>query len=68
MSLAEISARIRAWISNHIAVNGDSSKAYVTLQEANALGVLNLRTNDDLFIIRIGCTEESINIPVDKGL
>jgi hypothetical protein len=38
----------------YIAVNGDSSKAYVTLQEANALGVLNLKTNAFERVVGLG--------------
>lgn len=38
----------------YIAVNRDGSKAYVTLQEANALGVLNLRANTFERVIGLG--------------
>jgi len=47
----------------YIAVNAAGTKAYVTLQEANAIGVLNLNTNSFSQIIGLGT--KSFNVPVN---
>jgi hypothetical protein len=44
----------------YIAVNRDGNKAYVTLQEANALGVLNLNTNSFERVIGLGVKDFSL--------
>lgn len=44
----------------YIAVNEDGTKAYVTLQEANALGVLDLTTNQFTGVIGLGAKDFSL--------
>jgi DNA-binding beta-propeller fold protein YncE len=44
----------------YIAVNKEGNKAYVTLQEANALGVLNLKTNAFERVIGLGVKDFSL--------
>lgn len=44
----------------YIAVNAAGTKAYVTLQEANAIGVLNLHTNAFSKIIGLGTKDFSV--------
>jgi DNA-binding beta-propeller fold protein YncE len=44
----------------YIAVNAAGTKAYVTLQEANAIGVLNLQTNSFEKVIGLGVKDFSL--------
>lgn len=44
----------------YIAVNHDNSFAYVTLQEANAIGVLDLKTNTFTKVIGLGAKDFSL--------
>lgn len=44
----------------YIAVNEDSTKAYVTLQEANAIGVLDLKTHAFTKVIGLGVKDFSL--------
>ena len=41
----------------YIAVNADGSKAYVTLQEANAIGILDLQTNQFTNVVGLGAKD-----------
>lgn len=43
----------------YIAVSADGSKAYVTLQEANAIGVLDLHTNSFQSVVGLGAKDFS---------
>ena len=43
----------------YIAVSADGSKAYVTLQEANAIGILNLSTNSFEKVVGLGVKDFS---------
>lgn len=44
----------------YIAVNADDTKAYVTLQEANAMAVLDLTTNEFTKVIGLGAKDFSL--------
>ena len=44
----------------YIAVNGAGTKAYVTLQEANAIGVLDLNTNSFEKVVGLGVKDFSV--------
>ena len=44
----------------YIAVNGAGTKAYVTLQEANAIGVLDLNTNTFEKVVGLGAKDFSV--------
>jgi DNA-binding beta-propeller fold protein YncE len=44
----------------YIAINSAGTKAYVTLQEANAIGVLNLNTNSFETVIGLGAKDFSL--------
>lgn len=43
----------------YIAVSADGSKAYVTLQEANAIGILDLQTNTFTSVVGLGAKDFS---------
>lgn len=43
----------------YIAVSHDGSKAYVTLQEANAVGILDLQTNQFIHVVGLGAKDFS---------
>lgn len=44
----------------YIAVSADGSKAYVTLQEANAIGILDLQTNTFTKVVGLGAKDFSL--------
>ncbi|AKR43955.1 choice-of-anchor I family protein [Methylophilus sp. TWE2] len=44
----------------YIAVSADGSKAYVTLQEANAIGILDLQTNTFTNVVGLGAKDFSL--------
>lgn len=44
----------------YIAVSADGSKAYVTLQEANAIGILDLSTNSFTKVVGLGAKDFSL--------
>ncbi|WP_026295511.1 choice-of-anchor I family protein [Methylophilus methylotrophus] len=44
----------------YIAVSADGSKAYVTLQEANAIGILDLQTNTFTNVVGLGAKDFSM--------
>lgn len=44
----------------YIAVSADGSKAYVTLQEANAIGILDLHTNTFTKVVGLGAKDFSL--------
>ena len=50
----------------YIAVNGDGSKAWVTLQEANAVAVLNLASNSFTKVVGLGAKDFNEIDPLDN--